>query len=198
MHLLKYILLLITGLMVTLMVSAIERNSPAQVSMLVNTCVGCHGNDGSSVGPATPSIAGMRQPLFIKAMQDMKSGKRPSTVMGLLAKGYTDEEIEMMADFFSKQEVVRYTQNIELEKAERGKQLHKQYCDGCHKIEGRTQALFNTLAGQWMSYLKFRLSDFRNGDASSSMMASALEYFILKNESEESLEDLLHFYGSQE
>ncbi|KHD09031.2 hypothetical protein PN36_14130 [Candidatus Thiomargarita nelsonii] len=184
--------------MITLAVSAIEKNRAAEVSMLVNTCVGCHGNDGSSVGPATPSIAGMRKPLFIKAMQDMKSGKRPSTVMGLLAKGYTDEEVEMMADFFSKQDVVRYTQNFEHEKAERGKELHNQYCDGCHKIEGRDQPLFNALSGQWMPYLKFRLSDFRNGDASSSMMASALEYFIMNNESEESLEDLLHFYGSQE
>jgi len=196
MHLLKYILLLITGLMVTLMVSAIERNTAAQVSMLVNTCVGCHGNDGSSVGPATPSIAGMRKPLFIKAMQDMKTGKRPSTIMGLVAKGYTDEEIEMMADFFSKQKLVRYTQNFDHEKAERGKELHKQYCDGCHKIEGRT--LFNTLAGQWVPYLKVRLSDFRNNnDTSSSMMTSALEYFIFHNNSEESLDDLLHFYASQ-
>jgi len=184
--------------MITLAVSAIEKNTAAQVSMLVNTCVACHGNDGSSVGPATPSIAGMRKPLFIKAMQDMKSGKRPSTVMRLLAKGYTDEEVEMMADFFSKQEVVRYTQNFDHEKAQRGKELHNQYCDGCHKIEGRDQPLFNVLSGQWRPYLKFRLSDFRNGDASSSMMASALEYFIMNNESEESLEDLLHFYASQE
>jgi len=190
----KYILLLITGVIVNLPAKTLDTNTTAQVFMLVNTCVGCHGIDGSSLGPATPTIAGMRKPLFIKAMQDMKNGLRPSTVMGVVANGYTDEEIEMMADFFSKQKVVRYRQNVDLEKAQRGKELHKQYCDSCHKIEVRTQPLFN-IAGQWMPYLRFRLSQFKNGD---SMMASALEYFVLKNDSEERLEELIHFYGSQQ
>ena len=29
--------------------------------MLANTCAGCHGTDGSSVGPASPTIAGISQ-----------------------------------------------------------------------------------------------------------------------------------------
>ncbi len=72
----KYILLLLTGLIVNLPAMTLETNTTAQVFMLVNTCVGCHGTD--------------------------------------------------------------------------------------------------------------------------SMMASALEYFVLKNDSEESLEELIHFYGSQQ
>lgn len=193
MHSQTYVLLVLTGLMINLPASALE--ATAQASMLVNTCVACHGTDGSSVGPATPTIAGMRKPLFIKAMQDVKSGKRPSTVMGLIAKGYTDEEIEIMADYFSKQDIVRYPQHVDAHKAQSGKALHKQYCDGCHKIDGQTQPLFNTLAGQWMPYLKHRLSEFGSSDSSSPMMTSTLEYFV-QNNSEESLEELIHFYGT--
>ena len=36
-------------------------------------------------------------------MQEFKSGKRPATVMHQHAKGYTDQQIELMADYFSKQ-----------------------------------------------------------------------------------------------
>lgn len=73
--------------------------------MLVNNCFGCHGPNGSSLGPATPSIAGIPKPSFIQIMQQIKTNQRPTTIMGRIARGYTDKEIEMMADFFSKQRI---------------------------------------------------------------------------------------------
>jgi cytochrome c553 len=36
-------------------------------------------------------------------MQDFKSSKRPATIMHQLAKGYSDEQIELMAEYFSVQ-----------------------------------------------------------------------------------------------
>lgn len=98
--LLKYILL--SWLIFSVPVMAID------TLMLVNTCVGCHGPNGSSLGPATPSIAEMPKSAFIQAMQDIKANKRSTTIMGRIARGYTDKEIEMMADFFSKQKLVFY------------------------------------------------------------------------------------------
>ena len=50
-------------------------------SMLADTCAGCHGVDGSSVGPASPSIAGMSAEYFTETMEAFKSGERPSTIM---------------------------------------------------------------------------------------------------------------------
>jgi sulfide dehydrogenase cytochrome subunit len=191
----KYVLLLLTGLMLNLPAFA----SDAKVLMLVDTCVGCHGNDGNSVGPATPSIAGMRESLFIKAMTDMKSGKRPSTVMHVIAKGYTDKEIALMAAFFNKQTFVnKYSpQLVEKEKARQGEMLHEQHCSGCHKINGSQKPLGNKVAGQWIPYLRHRLSEFRSGaDTTSPVMASALEYF-LKVHKDDGIEDILHYYGSQ-
>ena len=170
-------------------------NTTAQVSMLVNSCVVCHGNDGSSLGPATPTIAGMRRFLFVKAMQEMKSGKRPSTVMSVIAKGYTDNDIEIMADFFSTRDIVRYPQTFDAKKAQKGKVLYEQYCKGCHNIEGRVESLSNIIAGQWIPYLRIRISEFQHTDYSSPIMTSTLEYFV-QNNSEESLENLIQFYGS--
>ncbi|MBE9562279.1 MAG: hypothetical protein IMF12_05385, partial [Proteobacteria bacterium] len=163
----------------------------------VDTCIACHGTDGSSVGSATPNIANMREKLFIKAMQDMQSGERPSTVMGVIAKGYTDSEIRVMAQFFSQQQAVPHRQNFDAEKAKKGRQLHNLYCNGCHKIEGNTQLLSNNLAGQQMPYLLHRLTEFVN-DADptiSPLMKNALKHFI-ENNSQESLDDLVHYYAS--
>jgi len=190
-RIINYVFLL-TGLMLNFPAYATE----ARVSMLVDTCVACHGINGSSVGPATPSISGMRESLFVKAMEDMKTGKRPSTVMAIIAKGYTSREIAMMAAYFHKQPTMRYSQSFDEEKAQRGKVLYEQYCSGCHKIKGKRKPLSNKIAGQWMPYLRIRLSELRSGaDSTSPIMTSALKHFLKKN-SEESLEDIIHFYGS--
>jgi cytochrome c553 len=69
---------------------------------LAAPCAACHGTNGNSVG-GTDVLAGMDRALFIKQMKDFKSGARPATVMHQHARGYTDEEIEKLADFFSSQ-----------------------------------------------------------------------------------------------
>ena len=69
---------------------------------LAASCAACHGTNGNSVG-GTPILAGLDKALFVKQLQDFKTGARPATVMQQHAKGYTAEEIELLADFFSAQ-----------------------------------------------------------------------------------------------
>ena len=68
--------------------------------MLSNSCAACHGTDGRSPG-AIPSINGKSTQFLVQALHDFKDGKRPATVMGRHATGYSDEEILLIADFFS-------------------------------------------------------------------------------------------------
>ena len=42
---------------------------------LANTCAGCHGTDGSSNGPATPSLAGISVDYFKDAMESFQERK---------------------------------------------------------------------------------------------------------------------------
>ncbi|MDM8568362.1 hypothetical protein QUF50_02375 [Thiotrichales bacterium HSG1] len=189
----KHYIILTIGLLLNLSAHA----SNPQIHMLVDTCIACHGINGSSVGSATPNIANMREKLFIKAMQDMQSGERPSTVMGVIAKGYTTNEIKLMAQYFSQQQAIPHRQDFDTEKAKKGRDLHNLYCNGCHKIEGQTQLLSNNLAGQQIPYLRHRLTEFIN-DADptiSPLMKNALKHFIANN-SQESLDDLIHYYAS--
>ena len=69
--------------------------------MLSNSCAGCHGTDGNSPG-AIPSIQGKSADFIATALTEFRDGKRPSTVMGRHAKGYSDEEIKLIADHFAK------------------------------------------------------------------------------------------------
>jgi cytochrome c553 len=74
---------------------------PARPYFAAN-CFGCHGTDGRSTGAIQP-LAG-RDRLYLKeALSAFKTGARQATIMDQLAKGYTDEELAILADFFSRQ-----------------------------------------------------------------------------------------------
>jgi len=73
-----------------------------QGAMLSNSCAGCHGTGGRSPG-AIPSINGKTAQFISQALMDFRSGKRPATVMGRHAMGYSDEEISLIAEHFSSQ-----------------------------------------------------------------------------------------------
>ena len=65
-------------------------------------CANCHGTDGKSTA-AIPCIAGKDKAWLEEVLKAYKQGTRPATIMHQLAKGYTDEEIAILADYFSRQ-----------------------------------------------------------------------------------------------
>lgn len=68
---------------------------------LAATCFTCHGTDGRSVGGVPPSLAGQDKNHLLQTMKDFKAGKRPATIMHQHAKGYTDEQLELIAGYFA-------------------------------------------------------------------------------------------------
>lgn len=77
-------------------------DSVRNVELLASTCAACHGTNGYSAG-GLPSLAGVDKLYIVEQMQQFVSGERTSTVMMHHASGYTVEEVELMADYFSKQ-----------------------------------------------------------------------------------------------
>lgn len=74
----------------------------SRAQMLAISCAGCHGPDGRSPG-AIPSIAGRSAQDIERALLAFRSGERAATVMDRHAKGYSDEEIRLLAEFFAAQ-----------------------------------------------------------------------------------------------
>ncbi len=74
--------------------------------VLASNCASCHGTLGNAQG-AMPSLAGQQKTYIVEQMRAFRDGKRPATIMHQLAKGYTDPQIELIADFFSRQKPAR-------------------------------------------------------------------------------------------
>ena len=167
-------------------------------SMLANTCAGCHGTNGSSVGPASPTIAGISREYFIETMKAYKAGERPSTIMTRIAKGYTEEEIKLMAGFFSKQPFVRQSQKFDEKKAGTGEKLHKKYCEKCHEKGGRSaEDDAGILAGQWSPYLVYTMEDFTNGSREMEKKMKKKMEELQKQHGDKGIDALIHYYASQ-
>lgn len=72
--------------------------TPAAVKNMISNCFSCHGTDGRSAG-AIPSLTGMTTPQAQAMLKGFKSGELPATVMSRHAKGYTDLELEALANY---------------------------------------------------------------------------------------------------
>lgn len=188
----KLALLITSGLMFSGMASA---EGIASAAMLSNTCAGCHGTNGSSVGPATPSIAGMNEELFVEMMNVYAKGETPSTIMGRIAKGYNEAEIKAMAGFFSSQKMKRHPQEVDASKAKAGGKLHEKYCEKCHEDQGYNNEV-GILAGQWVPYLQFSMADYQSGKREMDEKMKKKVNQMIKDKGESSVEEVIHFYGS--
>jgi len=79
-----------------------QQADPNVARDIAANCAACHGTDGVSKG-GLPSLAGQAKADLLRKMQDFKAGRASSTIMTQLAKGYTDEQIELAASFFAAQ-----------------------------------------------------------------------------------------------
>lgn len=72
--------------------------TPAAVKNMVSNCFSCHGTDGRSAG-AIPSLTGINAQQALAVLKGFKSGELPATVMTRHARGYTDAELEAIANY---------------------------------------------------------------------------------------------------
>ena len=70
---------------------------------LAATCANCHGVNGNARGDMKP-IAGMPADKLIAMLDDYKNGNQPATIMHQIAKGYTPEQIRLVAGYFAAQQ----------------------------------------------------------------------------------------------
>ncbi len=69
-------------------VAAAAAEPPAGAS----SCSGCHA-PSARVNTPVPSIQGREPAEIVATLQAFRSGERPSTVMGRIAKGFSDDEL---------------------------------------------------------------------------------------------------------
>lgn len=192
--------LLAVGLSVVLSSSVLAADpklmTGASAVMLANTCAGCHGTNGASVGPATPIIAGLSKDYFVETMEGFKEGEIPSTIMGRIAKGYSEEEFKQMADYFGNKPFIYAKQTFDNSSADKGAKLHDKYCEKCHSEGGKSaEDDSGVLAGQWVPYLDWTLADVINGDREAPKKMKKALSRLVKKEGDKGVAALLDYYA---
>ena len=176
-----------------LVVCATVGASPPSPAMLTNACAGCHGTLGASAGLTMPSLAGQSKEAIVDAMKKFKSGERPSTVMGRLAKGYTDADFATMGGFYAGQKLHVTQQTLDPKRVAKGASLQESSCARCHIEDGKEgKADTPAMAGQWLPYLQMQMQMYLEGKRK--MPEEMAEK--VKPLSADDIESLLHFYAN--
>lgn len=77
-------------------------NAAEPVPLAAQGCAGCHGVRGTGADPIA-RLAGRPASEISGQMTAFATNQRPGTIMGRIARGYTDEQIAAIAAYFAAQ-----------------------------------------------------------------------------------------------
>jgi sulfide dehydrogenase cytochrome subunit len=75
--------------------------NPVPASVMAHSCAACHGTNGQLGDEYFMPLAGMPVQQFVATMTDFREGKRAATLMGHVARGFTDADLKAMGEFFA-------------------------------------------------------------------------------------------------
>ena len=75
--------------------------APVPASTMAHSCAACHGTNGQLGDEYFMPLAGMPVQQFVATMADFREGKRAATLMGHVARGFTDADLKAMGEFFA-------------------------------------------------------------------------------------------------
>lgn len=91
---------LITALAVALAAPWSQAQDLNLARNLAATCANCHGTNGIAKGEMK-TLAGRPAAELVQMMNEFRNGSRPATIMHQISKGYTDEQIRLVANYFA-------------------------------------------------------------------------------------------------
>jgi cytochrome c553 len=141
---------------------------PAHVQEIVTgRCALCHGPEGESASAVYPRLAAQHPDYLQKQLKDFRDGRRKSDTMSEMAKDLKDEDVVVLAGYFSgKKAGARQPGDVDL--AAVGKYIFLRgnsfsgvpACSSCHGPTGAGTAQLPRLAGQHPAYVETQLKEF--------------------------------------
>lgn len=162
--------------------------NPSQLAL----CVACHGANGNSQIPTTPSLAGQPKVFIENQLVLIREGIRDIPQMKGMLDKFKDEDFVALGQYFSEQKPVKTaTESVNQTRYLRGQETSKKMlCGTCHLPNYNGQNQIPRLAGQHEAFLKLSLKQFRDnpGPGRDSNMTAAA--FGLKDAE---IDDLAHY-----
>jgi cytochrome c553 len=66
-----------------------------------STCIACHGQNGISMSPTWPTLAGQHEDYLEHALNQYRDGTRTDSVMAPMAAALTDADVALLARYYS-------------------------------------------------------------------------------------------------
>lgn len=145
----------------------------AEAPEQAQSCVACHGQQGESANPQWPNLAGQHGEYLAEQIKAFRDGERENAAMMPFVKGLSDEDIQVLADYYSSLPLA-ISASGEASLVEKGQSLAG-YCAACHGMRGQPVAEnWPILAGQQAPYLVQQLKAYKSGKRVHSLMQAAL------------------------
>ncbi len=128
-------------------------------------CVACHGGNGVSPTPETPSLGGETELFALHQLVAFRDGQRKSDIMNEMMKGMSDDDLRAAAAFVAAMPPPPPSAKPgEPERMARGKKLAEQNrCNVCHNADYAGQDQVPRLRNQREDYLVKSLRDYKTG-----------------------------------
>ena len=77
-------------------------------SNIAQPCYGCHISNNNKSNNSIPMIEGIDKKYFITAFHEYKKKIRDNYLMQIISQGYSESEIENLAEYFSNKGIIQY------------------------------------------------------------------------------------------
>jgi cytochrome c553 len=166
--------------------------SPAE---RIKQCGACHGEDGNSRMPNTPSLAGQPEFYLTNQLFFFREGVRQVAGMSELLKGLKDDDLVALASHFAKLEPKASDEPVDPALVKRGAGLvEPMRCASCHLPSFAGQDQMPRLAKQRIDYLIHSLKEFRDNKRSG---ADTLMSNVVIGISDDDIAALAHYAASR-
>ena len=157
------------AVLAALAAAALTFTAPARAGMeegraKAQVCAACHGADGNSQIPGTPSLAGQPRQFIVTALFMFREGRRKNEQMTPFTEKLTNADLNDLALYFSSQKMAPPAHKTAPERIVLGRAItEKNNCVACHKGDLTGQQHIPRIASQRHEYLLGQLKQFRAG-----------------------------------
>ena len=147
--------------------TALQASETQEAPLLVKEkCQHCHGLKGEASNVIYPRLAGQNSSYINKQLLDFRSGDRKGTMNNMVV-GLTDEQISMLAEYFSTQPTKSHRVR-DKDFSAVGQYIYQKgnkyadipACASCHGENGEGSETLPRLAGQHKRYVAEQLAEF--------------------------------------
>jgi cytochrome c553 len=134
----------------------------ASLQERMSVCLACHGENGQSENPETPSLGAQPAPYALIQLYLFREKQRKIELMNDQAKDLSDDDLRAFSDAIAKLPPPKPAADADAERMKRGAALIQQHhCNLCHQPNLTGRENIPRLAGQREDYLLKALHEYK-------------------------------------